>query len=218
MRIYFELSPNKEPVPFDYQHFLIGTFHKWLGKNEIHDGISLYSISWLSMGRQTKNGLNFPSGAIWYISVYDIEVAKRILGSALEDPTVCCGMKIVGVRLANPPQLNGDHRFIVTTPVLVKHFDGTNVRHMTYKDENADAILTQVLRKKMKAAGLDPANVSVMFDRSYAKARTRLVTIKGIHNKASLCPVIIKGHSEALAFAWDVGVGHSTGSGFGALL
>lgn len=33
MRLYFDLSPNTEPVAWDYQHFLIGTLHKWLGRN-----------------------------------------------------------------------------------------------------------------------------------------------------------------------------------------
>ena len=41
--------------------------------------------------------------------------------------------------------------------------------------------------------------------------------INGIKNKASICPVIVKGTSEQIAFAWNVGVGNSTGIGFGAL-
>jgi len=36
MRLYFELTSNTEPVPWDYQHFLIGTLHKWLGRNELN--------------------------------------------------------------------------------------------------------------------------------------------------------------------------------------
>jgi CRISPR-associated endoribonuclease Cas6 len=34
MRLYFELTPNTEPVPWDYQHFLIGRLHGWLGRNK----------------------------------------------------------------------------------------------------------------------------------------------------------------------------------------
>jgi hypothetical protein len=43
MRIYLHLTPNTEPVPFNYQRALVGTFHRWLGENELHDDISLYS-------------------------------------------------------------------------------------------------------------------------------------------------------------------------------
>lgn len=95
MRLYFNLSPNTEPVPFDYQHFLIGTFHKWLGQNELHDGISLYSLSWLTGAQRSGEMLNFPKGAKWFISFFDIELAKRTIKNILTEPDVCCGMQVV---------------------------------------------------------------------------------------------------------------------------
>lgn len=59
MRLHFLLTPNTQTVPFDYQHFLIGAFHKWMGWNEVHDEISLYSLSWLQGGKMFKDGFNF---------------------------------------------------------------------------------------------------------------------------------------------------------------
>ena len=41
MRIYLHLTPNTQIVPFNYQQSLVGAFHRWLGKNELHDDISL---------------------------------------------------------------------------------------------------------------------------------------------------------------------------------
>ena len=64
MRLHFYLTANTEPVPFDYQHYLIGSFHKWMGWNEIHDEISLYSLSWLQGGKMNKDGLVF-----WFVRV-----------------------------------------------------------------------------------------------------------------------------------------------------
>ncbi|MGN9307593.1 CRISPR-associated endoribonuclease Cas6 [Enterococcus faecium] len=55
------------------------------------------------------------------------------------------------------------------------------------------------------------------FDRTYYAAKTKLVYYKNIGNKTSICPVIIEGTPEQIAFAWNVGVGNSTGIGFGAL-
>ena len=37
MRIYLRTTPNDVIVPFDYQQKIVGTIHKWLGNNEIHD-------------------------------------------------------------------------------------------------------------------------------------------------------------------------------------
>lgn len=45
MRITIRTTPNTELVPFDYQQKLVGTIHKWIGNNSIHDKISLYSFS-----------------------------------------------------------------------------------------------------------------------------------------------------------------------------
>ena len=37
MRIHLKTSANTTPVPFDYQQKLVGTIHKWIGNNSIHD-------------------------------------------------------------------------------------------------------------------------------------------------------------------------------------
>jgi len=63
-----------------------------------------------------------------------------------------------------------------------------------------------------------PTNVKVSFDKNYLNPKTKLVNIKNIKNRANFCPIIIEGDPEAIKFAWNVGVGHSTGSCFGALL
>jgi hypothetical protein len=66
MRLHFTLTPNQQPLPFAYQHFLIGAFHKWLGHNLLHDDISLYSLSWLQDGTMRNGALNFPRAARWF--------------------------------------------------------------------------------------------------------------------------------------------------------
>ena len=37
MRIQLFTCKNEQVVPFNYQQKLIGTIHKWLGNNDIHD-------------------------------------------------------------------------------------------------------------------------------------------------------------------------------------
>jgi len=57
----------------------------------------------------------------------------------------------------------------------------------------------------------------VRFDLSYHRAGTKLVTYKNIKNRANWCPVIINGKAETKSFAWEVGLGNSTGVGFGGV-
>jgi CRISPR-associated endoribonuclease Cas6 len=221
MRLYFTLSPNSRPVPFAYQHFLTGAFHKWLGANQLHDALSLYSLSWLDGSIMRRGALEFPRGARWFISVHDESLIETIVAAALADPEVCCGMSVTRIEQQTTPRFGNCRTFQVGSPVLAKskEIDG-KVKHFIYSDPEADAALTATLRHKIDVAGLGaPHNeVAVSFDRAYRNPKTKLVTIKDIHSRASICPVVIEGTPESLAFAWNVGVGHSTGSGFGCLL
>lgn len=217
MRIHFSLTPNTETVPFDYQNFLIGTFHKWMGWNEIHDEISLYSLSWLNGGKMVKDGFNFPKGAKWFVSFWDEEIGKQLIMNAMKDPIVCCGMLVKEIQIQETPQFGTKEKFIAASPIFIRKYDeNRKAIHLTTKDEDADFYLTETLKKKLKTANLE-FDVKVNFDRSYYNSKTKLVKINGIENKANFCPIIIEGNSEAIKFAWNVGIGHSTGCGFGAL-
>jgi len=221
MRLYFDLTPNTEPVPFEYQHFLIGAFHKWLGPNEIHDDISLYSLSWLSGGKKEKDMLNFPQGAKWFISCWNEELAKRIERAVMLDPTVCCGMQVKKILKQETPKFGTRYRFKIASPILVKGKNENGlVKHLIFSDDGVDECLIKTILHKLDLTDLqsESAGLKICFDRKYKKARTRLVTIKGVKNRASLCPIIVEGTEKAIQFIWNVGVGNSTGSGFGALL
>jgi len=100
--------------------------------------------------------------------------------------------------------------------------DGSR-EYLLFGEERADSALTRTLRAKMDAAklGVNPKDVQVRFDRGCDEAGTKLATIKKggheIQHKGSVCPVIVEGPPGAARFAWNVGIGELTGSGFGAL-
>jgi CRISPR-associated endoribonuclease Cas6 len=221
MRLHFTLSPNEQPVPFAYQHFLTGAFHKWLGENNLHDRLSLYSLSWLDNSLMRRNALEFPRGARFFISLHDETLADTIVTRALAAPEVCCGMRVIRIEQQTTPRFGPRFTFRVGSPVLArsKEMEG-RVTHYIYSDPEADATLTATLRHKMDMAGLaeEHKQVTVQFDKTYRHPKTKLVTIKDTHNRASICPVHIEGTPAALQFAWNVGIGHGTGSGFGCLL
>jgi len=220
MRAYFRLTANTEPVKFDYQHDLVGVLHRLLGTNEIHDAMSLYSFSWLDGGMREGDALNFPRGASWFVSAFDDGLICDLAKNALQNKNFIYGMQLDNVRIVNTPEFHSQHRFKVASPVLAKckMIDG-QVKHLVYSEEGSNDILTQTLKHKMDAAGLSKFTdgVKVSFDASYDKAKTKLVNIKDVSSRASMCPVIVKGSKTAIQFAWNVGIGNSTGCGFGAL-
>lgn len=225
MRLNLTLSPNTEPVPFDHLHRLTGTLHRWLGPdNSLHDGPSLYSVGWLEGGQGDGGALSFPDGARWRLSFWEDGAAKSLLDGILQDPSVFAGMRVTEAQQQDTPAFSGGYRFDVDAPVLARRRreDGSR-EYLLFSDERADEALTRTIQAKMKAAGLgvDAPDVQVRFDRGCDDAHTKLSTIEKdgheIHHRGSVCPVIVEGPPEAARFAWNVGVGELTGSGFGAL-
>jgi len=187
--------------------------------------MSLYSLSWLhggvtmQNGKRIKDGLDFPQGARWFISAHDETLLQKIADSALRDSAVCCGMNVTEIRTQRTPDFGPRFCFKAGSPILArsKEVEG-RITHYTNADPEADEVLTQTLRHKLDAAGLDLSTTKVQFDHTYRNAKTKLVTIKGIGNRCTVCPVIVEGTPEAVQFAWNVGIGHLTGNGFGSLL
>lgn len=221
MRLQLQLTPNTQPVPFDHLHQLTGALHKWLGQNDIHDGLSLYSFGWLRGGEQQKGRLIFSRGATWNISFYDDDKARQLLKGMLDKPQLGFGMDLLEIREVNPPAFQEQHYFMTDGSAIVvrqKRPDGSRA-YLLWDDPATDEALTQSFRRKLTTAGFsgDDLAVNVSFDRTYQNARTRKIAIKGTHHRGSECPVIIEGTPDAQYFAWTAGLGELTGSGFGAL-
>jgi CRISPR-associated endoribonuclease Cas6 len=196
---------------------LTGTLHKWLGWNDLHDDVSLYSFSWLQGGSAGNEGISFRYGASFFISSFDAELLKRIVMGIQIDSSIGFGLYVMEVIIQDDPKFENESRFICASPVLVKRRIDDKEIHMKYDQTESDAFLTETLKSKMKKAGLPSDGVLVEFDRSYHSPKTKVVYYNKIGNRVNICPVVIKGTPEQLKFAWNVGVGNSTGIGFGAL-
>ena len=229
MRLHFTLSPNIESVSFTYQHKLTGVLHKWLSANDLHDKISLYSLSWLDGSRRVRNKLEFPRGAKWFVSFFEDEYAERLVSGALNDPEMFGGMCVTRIEQQTAPEFGTKYKFKVASPVFVKGKqpkNGEQPHHYLWNEPEADALMTATLIHKMDAANRESGTthfadadkqVRVSFDREFAHPKIKLVRIKTTDHKTSVCPIIIEGTPKALQFAWNVGVGNGTGSCFGSL-
>ncbi|MEL7119927.1 MAG: CRISPR-associated endoribonuclease Cas6 [Bacteroidota bacterium] len=218
MRIYLQLSPNREIVPFNYQAALVGAFHKWLGPNELHDSMSLYSLSWLTDGVLDKNGFNFPHGSIFQISAPDENLLQSVIKGILKGTEIRWGMQVEEIRIQPTPTFKEEAYFRALSPILIKReLEGQSHQQFFYPGHpDSNLYLTETLRNKMRLLDLH-FPVNVQFDANYRNPKSKKITYKNIDYKATFCPVIISGHPRAVAFAWEVGIGNCTGMGFGAL-
>lgn len=218
MRIHLKLSPSTAIIPFNHQPQLTGALHKWLGQNnDLHSQPSLYSFSWLEGGKTQKDGLTFSGGATFFISASDDNVIKKIISGIQEDPKINFGLVVEEISIRPDHAFGTERLFYVASPVLVKKKVENREQHFTYQDDESEIILTEILKTKLKISGLPDTAVSVKFQKDYEGAKTKIIHYNKIGNRVNLCPVIVKGTPEQVRFAWNVGVGNSTGIGFGAL-
>lgn len=218
MRIHLQTTPNKEKIPFNYQHKLVGVLHKWLGTNDLHGKISLYSFSWLMNARPKGDGLDYPQGASLFISFYEDQYLKQVVRTILDDPEMCYGLSVVDITIEEQPDLTNRNQFKVASPIFIQRHHDKKSKHYTYNDAEAGELLKETLLHKMALAGLEPdETLTIRFDTSYPNKKIKLIDYRGIQNRVNYCPVIIEGKIETKAFAWQVGLGSSTGIGFGAI-
>ena len=220
MRIHISLSKNREIVPFNYQETLVSKIHYWLGKNNIHDRLSLYSISWLNdFTRKEKKGLEFYEGSKFFFSSVDPEPIKKIIAGIQNDSYFGFGMVVESIDIQSDPEFNSPHRFLVSSPVFIKRtLEDKRQKFYFYDNPESSVLLTETLKNKLREAEKDTENLKVCFDENYQKPSVAESIYKGIKNVGSICPIVISGSQEQLAFAWNVGIGNSTGIGFGSLI
>lgn len=217
MRVVLSVSVPGKGIPFDHQHLLAGTVYKWLGNNGEHGKVSLYSFSRLQGGRDTKDNLRFDNGASFFFSSHEPDVVKRLVGGVMTDRSMFYGMEVKEVQLVNDPDLSQQELFYPCSPIFIKRRNGEKIDHILYDDPKAGEYLKDTLNTKMKEAGIEDDTLEVSFDLSYRKAGRKMVNYNGTMNRCSWCPVIIKGRPETKLFAWNVGLGNSTGIGLGAI-
>ncbi len=222
MRLHLYLEAA-QPVPFDYLPTLKAAFHRWAGHDEtLHDGLSLYSYGWLRGGRAGRGGIRFAEGASWFISAPSDTLIHELIGGVVRAPDLGLGLRVRDVRMQPAPEFAaGEQPFRVAGPVFIKHEaeKGKPADHLLPGHALADELLTATLRHKLRQAGRPDAGAAVRFDPAHLpNAKSKLFRYKQVQCRGSICPVLVSGSAEQIQFAWEVGVGHSTGIGCGALV
>ena len=207
-------------LPFDYQDALRSTLHRWLGRNnELHDTPhSLYSFGPIQGVKAAHGGLvETNAGVHWQLAFYNQATAWKVLEAAYKDRTeIMPGLRVYTLGThADPAQI--PTRLQVLSPVLVQDWEnkrGTTRDHLLPDNPRHTEALTTSLRHKLAAAGLSDSGCTVRMLPSF---KTKLIRIKNLSYRCAVAPVEITGTDEQRHFARTVGIGHSTGCGFGFL-
>ena len=225
-RIEVTLSPSDIVIPFDYQNVLAHSINDILRIKTITDTNSMHSFSWLrtpdgaAYKVEADMGFRFHDGAKFSLSSYNPDLIDEFIEYIKDDNEypIIGGMTVQQIVEVEPPEFKPTTRLFLTSPALVKKTVGGVVRHLTYDDPEAAVYMSNAIKAKMEAAGID-GDAFLRFDSRYSKAKMKLVRMNNIMNKCSICPVIVEASSaEVVEFIWTVGVGHHTGDGFGSVM
>lgn len=223
MRIHIKTTPSKQIIGFNHLHLLTGTIHKWFGKNEFHNSVSLYSFSNLTGGKAGIDGLEFPDGASFFISCWSNEQIKMLIKGIQNNPEMFSGLEVTEIVMQENPDFSNRNLFFIGSPIYIqRNLENGKKKFYYYDDDETPALLAETLTTKLKVAGLpeDP-DLKITFDLSYQRRSTKKIDYKHGNQitqiRANWCPVIIEGANETKVFAWNVGIGNSTGIGFGAI-
>lgn len=218
MRIHLKINANGVTIPFNHQHMLTGTIHKWIGINDEHGKTSLYSFSRLEGALKYNDELKFKNQASLFFSSIDENLIKKLISGIRTDNMLFNGLEVDEIVIQEDPDLSDRNLFLAASPILIKRLENNSVRHILYNDPNAGTYLKETINKKLEIAGLDfDDSLEIKFDCKNTSSKTMMISYKGIQNKVSWCPVYISANSETKKFIWNVGLGNSTGIGLGAI-
>jgi len=134
-----------EFIPFNHQPLLTGTIHKWLGNNNEHGKISLYSFSQLIGGKIVSEGLKFEFGSSFFFSSYDPSLIKDMIVGIQNDPEMFYGLTVSEIIIQNDPDLTNRDLFYVASPIFIKRKVGEKVDHILFDDPRANDCLKETL-------------------------------------------------------------------------
>lgn len=221
MRIFVLLNGTQQILPFNTQHNLIGYIHKCLGVNDYHDKPSDYSISMLNGGvmLDDKTGIDFTKGGYFTITTCDNEFLNRLMIGIMLNPTLFLGItfKAFDNKVNSIEHVrDGLNYFVTLSPILLKRHDNDHYDFITVNDHDFAECLEAQTRKKMsKILGRDVELKLTVDDNPNHKTRT--VIYDKVKNIASYCQVNIECSKEVANIIYNIGLGQSTGCGFGTM-
>ena len=222
MRIKINVKSGNGLLQANYMEYVKSALHSWNKCDDFHNSVSLYSLSPLKNIKYVEHDLiQIYNDSYFLISAHDSTLLLKIIEGIQKNPTICKGLEVDNVQIVNTPRFGNEEYFYLNSPILIKRFTESQGKkkneYVMYDDERANAFLKETLQRKMSIAGIE-GEIDIRFDLDYNKKTERIIKYKGFANICSLCPVILKGSSDVIEFAWNVGLGNSTGIGLGNLM
>ena len=221
MRIKVKLSPSNVALSMNNQDIVNSFIHRSLGKdNKYHDIKNDYSISSLQGGKWISGSdkLSIKDGAYITITSLDKEFLDNIL-LGLYTTNFHGDIKVCGIEFIDEFFYNGWNHFATLSPFIIKKYsDKKTYTFLTMNDDNFQEDVKNHLMNKLSKIvpdlNLDGFDVRINKNPSH---KVKGVRIKNVMNRANQCQVSIHCSRKVAELIYNIGLGQSTGSGFGTV-
>lgn len=221
MRIRINFDANVEPFTKPVNDYVNGFVNKCLGENnKWHDSFSAYNVSMMQGGQLVDGNIQYPNGGYIIISVADTEtefINALLIGLTTMTDGKVQTMKYRDFRTYSVPS---GPKYDVARIECVRLME--NDKAITCKDSDFLDKLRNHTVAKLKRCGLeDKVAESIKFEPLHEEGwRVKYVKVKNYNEHPVVTPssnimIVMKGLKEAREKVISLGVGQSTGCGFG---
>lgn len=217
MRIKINLTPPITEVPINNQHQLNGFIHTSFGKdNPYHDSFSNYNISSLQGGKLNidKKTISFPNGNPYFYISGDDDFINFAIESFMKSKASMFGMVFDSIDVTDDFIVNPYFDNIITiSPILLKDKTG---KKLTFKDSEWVKFLTENCVKKLEHSNVYDPTFKIEIINPH-KAKEKTIWVGNVFNKSTLTRLKVFGKPNTRKLLYNMGLGQSTGSGFGSI-
>lgn len=224
MRIKISFEGSNSHFKNNSLHLVKGWFEQAvLGKNNVyHDAPNDYSLSPMLGGVRDVNGESFPKGGYVLFTTSNTELFDKVWRSLLFN---CCGNTFVGDLKCKSFEMSqiavhSDFDVVRTiSPVLLKDKYGKNITI----NNGVDAFLERLTITSVKNLirhGIEPKVAETLKFNVFHPEGAKLVPMyyRNKCNFSTKIMLVVTGDKKARETLYDLGLGQSTGCGFGTVL
>ena len=220
MRIKISFKPSMVKHSGSIHHYVNGMIHKLLGSNnKYHNNFSTYAVSSLQGGKLINGGIVFNNGAYLYISFPDSTSFYNdiMMGLLTSDKTFAGDLEFDNKIDECDFKPHKSYDIVRTiSPILLKNDNGETI---TFKDDDFIRIITEKSKKKLIKNGIsvEKADSIELIPFHFENGKLKYVKVKNVVNVSSQVMFLVKGDIQARYMLYCLGLGKSTGSGFGSV-
>lgn len=218
MRLRINLTHPTQDVPVNNQHQMNGFIYAILGNdNPYHDSVSDYSISSLQGGRlkEDKLTLSFEeSNPYFYVASQNSTfIGDFILGTKRENVSLF-GMRIDNIDITHDFRPHDYCDDIITiSPILIRGKDNRKIQF------DSPEWIVEIMRNctgKLRHQGIEDKTFRIELVAT-GKPKKKCVWVGDVFNPCSSVRLRVYGKKKTREALYNLGIGNSTGSGFGAV-